>query len=223
MNYTNDIKLKNAWGVVIKQFQNYQNNLENKSLLVIYRNRQSNVCDYIIVQFIGSNYYHLTGLAYKEDDNSSKEKHFGSRFYNDLIDKKLSIENLKIKDNNTALKIKALPSITTCYKYTNMIGDFNDSGLQLNLDKVMGNISTYLGLKKINGKTYAPASCLYGDVRKATRMAHQIIAIFIKESAVLTPFSDIKYVARGHNLHNMNFNNKIKNLISLNKYQLPLK
>lgn len=172
MNYTNDIKLQNALKEAIKQFKNYQVNLEDKSLMVIYRNRQTNVIDYIIVQFIGSNYYHLTGLAYKEDNNDSRDNHFGSRFYYDLVDKKLSIKDLKIKDNNTELKIKALPSIMTCYKYTNMIGDFNDSGLRLNLDKVMGNVTTYLGLKKIGEKVYAPASCLYGDVRNSAKVAH---------------------------------------------------
>lgn len=219
MNYTNDIKLQNALKEAIKQFKNYQVNLEDKSLMVIYRNRQTNVIDYIIVQFIGSNYYHLTGLAYKEDNNDSRDKHFGSRFYNDLVDKKLSIKDLKIKDNNTELKIKALPSIMTCYKYTNMIGDFNDSGLRLNLDKVMGNVTTYLGLKKIGEKVYAPASCLYGDVRNSAKVAHQVIAIFIKETNDIRPFSDIKYVAKGHNLNNLS--NEIKSLISLEKYQPP--
>ncbi|MDE7431127.1 MAG: hypothetical protein K2N34_04330, partial [Lachnospiraceae bacterium] len=223
MKYTNDIKLQNALKEAVKQFKNYQKNLENKSLMIIYRNRETNDMDYIIVQFAGSNYYHLTGLAYKDDANDSKNGRFGSRFYKDLLDQKLSINDLKIKDNNTALKIKALPLITTCYRYTNMIGDFNHSGIQLNLDKVMGNISTYLGLKKISGKIYAPASCLYGDVRKAAKSIHQIIAIFIKNTADTSSFSDIKYVAKGHNLNNMNFNSEIKDLISLEKYSSPSK
>lgn len=223
MNYTNDIKLQNALKEAVRQFKNYQKNLEGKSLMIIYRNRETNDMDYIIVQFAGSNYYHLTGLVYKDDIDDSKNGCFGSRFYKDLTDQKLSINSLKIKDNNTELKIKALPSITTCYRYTNMIGDFNNSGIRLNLDKVMGNISTYLVLKKISGKTYAPASCLYGDIRKAAKSIHQIIAIFIKDTEDLSPFSNIKYIAKGHNLNNMKFNSEIQELISLKTYHLPLK
>ncbi|MCM1262136.1 MAG: PBECR4 domain-containing protein [Butyrivibrio sp.] len=185
--------------------------------MIIYRNRETNVIDYIIVQFIGSNYYHLTGLVYKEDNGNLREQNFGSRFYDELVHKKLSIKDLKIKDNNTELKIRALPSIMTCYKYTNMIGDFNDSGLKLSLDKVMGNVNTYLGLKKISGKIYAPASCLYGDIRKSIKEVHQVIAIFIKETNEIYPFSDIKYAAKGHNLNNLD--NKIKEIISLEKYK----
>ena len=41
MNYTNDIKLQSALKESINQFKNFQNNLENKSLMVIYRNRQT--------------------------------------------------------------------------------------------------------------------------------------------------------------------------------------
>lgn len=39
MNYTNDIKLQSALKEAINQFKNFQNNLDNKSLMVIYRNR----------------------------------------------------------------------------------------------------------------------------------------------------------------------------------------
>ncbi|MCM1187625.1 MAG: hypothetical protein NC251_13855 [Lachnoclostridium sp.] len=83
----------------------------------------------------------------------------------------------------------------------------------------MGNVNTYLGLKKINGKLYAPASCLYGDMRKATEISHQVIAIFIKETEDTDSFSDIKYVAKGHNLGNINLSDEIKAQISLKNYQ----
>ena len=46
MKYTNDIKLQNALKEAVKQFRNYQKNLENKSLIIIYRNRETNDMDY---------------------------------------------------------------------------------------------------------------------------------------------------------------------------------
>ena len=222
MNYTNDVKLSNALNVAIAQFKNYQKNLENRIMMVIYRNRTTNELDYILIEFTGTNYYHLTGLAYKEDTNDSIDGHFGSRFYNALVNQKLSIRDLKIKDNNTELKIKALPSVTTCYKYTKMIGDFNNSGFQLALDKVMGNTTTCLGLKKIKNKKYAPASSLYTDTRKMIKNSQQIIAIFLKDIFSTHPFSEIKYVAKGCNLKNMQFPNSILELISLENYHPPI-
>lgn len=98
MRYDNEIKLQQAFNTVIKEFENYKNNLLDKSMLIVYRDRNTKQLDYIIINFIGNNYYHLTGLAYKEDNgDAAKDSYLGSRFYNDLKDKKLSVSNLKIK------------------------------------------------------------------------------------------------------------------------------
>ena len=222
MKYDNQIKLKQAMNVAIKEFENYKKNLMDKSMLVIYRDRNTKMLDYLIINFTGSNYYHLTGLAYKEDEgDATKDLKFGSRFYGELEDKKLSINDLKIKDSTTALKIKALPFISSHYKYSNMTGDFNESGIKLNLDKVIGNTSVCLGLKKINSRTYAPASSLYDDTRKYAKIAHQIVAIFIKDTNDVAPFKTIKYVAKGHNLENLTYSDELKKLFSLEEYKRP--
>lgn len=220
MQYDNQIKLKQAMKVAIKEYENYKKNLMDKSMLVIYRDRNTKQLDYIIINFTGSNYYHLTGLAYKEDNgDDTKSFKFGSRFYSDLEDKKLSSLDLKIKDNNTELKIKALPFVSSQYKYSNMTGDFNESGIKLKLDKVIGNVSTCLGLKQIGLKTYAPASSLYDDTRKYAKITHQIVAIFLKDTNDVTPFKTIKYVAKGHNLENLTYNKDLKSLFSLEEYK----
>lgn len=220
MQYDNQIKLQSAVKVAIKEYENYKKNLIDKSMLVIYRNRTTMQLDHIIINFTGNNYYHLTGLAYIEDDGEiTKNQHFGSRFYRDLEDRKLSFSNLKIKDNNTALKIKALPFISSQYRYCNMTGDFNESGIKLQLDKVVGNTSTCLGLKHTYGKNYVPASSLYGDTRKYTKITHQIVAIFIKDTNNTEKFKTIKYVAKGHNLENLTYNSELKKLFSLEQYK----
>lgn len=126
---------------------------------------------------------------------------------------------MKIKDNNTALKIKALPFISSQYKYSNMTGDFNETGIKLQLDKVIGNVSTCLGLKKIGNKVYAPASSLYDDTRKFAKVTHQIVAIFIKKTDDLSPYKTIKYVAKGHNLESLTYNSELKSLFSLDEYK----
>ena len=220
MRYDNEIKLQQSLKVVIKEFENYKKNMMDKSILVIYRDRETKNLDYIIITFSGNNYYHLTGLVYKEDNgNNEKSKHFGSKFYNALKDKKLSVSELKIKDNNTELKIKALPFVSSQYRYCNMTGDFNESGIKLELDKVIGNTKTCLGLRKIGYKKYVPASSLYDDTRKYAKISHQIVAIFIKETADLQPYKTIKYVAKGHNLNNLKYEEELSKLFTLEEYK----
>lgn len=220
MKYNNEIKLQQAFSVVVKEFENYKNNLIDKSILVIYRNREIGNLDYIVIEFTGNNYYHLTGLIYKEDDGeSTKSQHFGSKFCNALNDKKLSISELKIKDNNTELKIKALPFISSQYRYSNMTGDFNESGLKLQLDKVIGNTKICLGLKKIVYKKYAPASSLYDDTRKYAKVSHQIVSIFIKDTADSAPYRTIKYIAKGQNLYHFKYDKELEELFTLEEYK----
>jgi hypothetical protein len=221
MKFNAEILLKKYFQIVVREFENYKNNLASNSLLVIYRDRTSSQIDYIEITFEGSNYYHLTGLVYKDELNNTSN--CGSRFYSDLIDKKLSIDNLKIKDENTELKIRALPFIAAHYKYSNMIGDFNSSGIKLQLDKVIGNTSVCLGLKRIKGKLYAPASCLYDDTRKFASVSHQILAIFIKKSDSNESYSKLKYAAKGVNLHNLKYNEELRSKISLESYVVPNK
>lgn len=221
MKYNNEVKLQQAFKIVLKEFENYKKNLADKSVLVIYKNRETSKLDYIVIEFTGNNYYHLTGLVYKEDDDEmTKTYHFGSKFYNALNDKKLSIAELKIKDNNTELKIKALPFISAQYRYSNMTGDFNESGLKLQLDKVIGNTKTCLGLKKIAYKKYAPASSLYDDTRKYAKISHQIISVFVKNTADPIPFKNIKYVAKGYELDKLLYDEEVEQLFSLEEYKM---
>ena len=100
-----------------------------------------------------------------------------------------------------------------------MTGDFNESGIKLQLDKVAGNTSTCLGLKHTDGKTYAPASSLYGDIRKYTKITHQVVAIFMKDINDTDKFKTIRYVAKGHNLENLTYDRELENLFSLEQYK----
>lgn len=100
-----------------------------------------------------------------------------------------------------------------------MTGDFNELGIKLQLDKVVGNTSTCLGLKHISGKNYVPASSLYGDTRKYAQITHQIVAIFIKDTNDTDEYKTIKYVAKGHNLKNLTYSDELKNLILLEQYK----
>lgn len=209
--------LTQAFKNSVEEFENYNNNLVNKSLLIMYKNIVSNEFDYITVEFTGANYYHLTGLLYK-DDNQDKTGKYGSRFYAEAKNKKLSISNFKIKDRNTMLKTKALPSISKIWNCSKMIGDYNNNGLELKLDKLIGGNTVCLGLKHIEDKKYAPASSLYNNTRNYLKTINQIIAIFIKDNSDAV-YKTIKYVAKGVDLKNIKYFNDLKAIVSLDDYK----
>ncbi len=52
MRYDSEIKLQQAFNTVIKEFENYKNNLLDKSMLIVYRDRNTKQLDYIIINFI---------------------------------------------------------------------------------------------------------------------------------------------------------------------------
>lgn len=208
----NNAKLEEYVKVVIKEFKNFKKNLCDKSILVIYRDKETKELDYFTISILGSNYYHLTGLAYKNDSGiKNKDDKFASLFYADLIDKKLSANNLKIKDSNTALKIKALPFITQFYAYAKMTGPFNGNGFKLQLDRVVGNPNICLGLKHIGEKEYAPASSLYGDTRDYAKIINQVVAVFVKNEDEAY-YSEPTYTAKGFDINTIE-NDKILKLI----------
>ena len=48
MKYDSEIKLQQAFNLVLKEYENYKKNLIGKSILVIYRDRTTMQLDYII-------------------------------------------------------------------------------------------------------------------------------------------------------------------------------
>lgn len=212
MKHDNNAKLEEYVKIVIKEFKNFREYLEDKSILVVYKDKEANVLDYFTISITGKNYYHLTGLAYKNDTGiKNKDDKFGSLFYADLIDKKLSANNLKIKDSNTALKIKALPFITQFYAYAKMTGPFNGNGFKLQLDRVIGNPNICLGLKHIGEKEYAPASSLYGDTRDYAKFTNQVVAMYIKKKDE-TLFCDLKYTAKDFDVNSIDNDEILKKI-----------
>ena len=215
MKGNNETKLNEYLKVVAKEFENFKKNLCDKSVLVVCKDKETKELDYFTISVLGSNYYHLTGLAYRDDDGEKdSSNHFGSKFYQNLSNKKLSADNLKIKDSNTALKIKALPYITQFYAYSKMTGPFNGNGFKLQLDRVVGNPNICLGLKHIKGKEYAPASSLYGDTRDYAKFTKQVVAVYIKKKDEAF-FCDLKYTAKGFDVNSID-NNEIFNKINNN-------
>ena len=54
--------------------------MEDKSVLVVYKDKEANAFDYFTISITGKNYYHLTGLAYKNDSGIKNKDNNGSAF-----------------------------------------------------------------------------------------------------------------------------------------------
>lgn len=128
----------------------YKNNLVNKNLLFIYYNK--NKIEYIETKFLPSNFLHLTGLKYQRKSNNNAIK-----FYKDILDKKVSLKNLEIKNEGTLkLKLNVLNMILDINYSAKMIGEFNSSFKSLLItEKIIGTNVYSMGFIKV-GEFYIP-------------------------------------------------------------------
>lgn len=71
-------------------------------LFYIYKNKDGTFQSYKIA--VAVPLYHLMRLICKDDNkNKSNRRPYASRFYSESINRKLSIETLKYKDNNSPI------------------------------------------------------------------------------------------------------------------------
>ena len=212
MKYTKE----EARRIVLNCAKRYKQKLENKKLLIIYRERRDNKIYFLEVVFHGRNYQHLTGLELI-DKNGYVLTHQSKNFYRKCIENKLSADEIQFKkDGTTFLKLQALPSLTDVTKITKITGDYNGSRPYLCVDKVIGGVNFCLGLDK-EDDTYVPSSALLEDIKKISDSPSQVLAIF--EKGLNDPiYKDIKHVAKGLNLKNIKLPDKINKMISFENY-----
>lgn len=209
--------LNEARQLAISCAKQYEKNLVNKKLLVIYKDRNLNQMEYIEVLFSAENYQHLTGLELV-DRRGEVKKGQAREFYRKCIEKKLSNKEIKFKDDGTTnLKLPALPSISRVHSITKITGDFNSGKPFLYSDKLIGGVNFCLGLKKVGG-IYVPVSALLEDIKKLVGNPSQVIAIFIKDRDEEV-YKTIKHVAKGVNLENIQLPEGDGFKVSLEEYR----
>lgn len=164
---------------IIKIIENcaikYKNNLSNKNLLFVYYDK--NIVKYIETKFLPSNFLHLTGIKYKRESNNNAIK-----FYKDILDKKVSLKNLKIVNEGIIkLKLNILNMILDINYSAKMIGEFNSNFKNLlRTEKIIGTNVYSMGFIKV-GDYYIPNTTLKEDIRNITNKTNRVIAIFSKE------------------------------------------
>lgn len=210
-------KLKEAIRIVTTAATEYEENLNNKNFVFIFKNRITNQIEYFETVFLSRNFQHLTGLDFI--DHNGKNVQNSTYFYRKCLHSSLNDREIKFKsDGTTELKLQALPLIVKFLKTSKMTAIYNSSKPKLTIERLVGTTAFCLGFKK-DHHYYVPASCLLEDIRNLSDITFQILAVFSKPSNKAFPiYTDICYVAKGVNLINLSLPNELSSLISLEKY-----
>lgn len=128
--------------------------------------------------FLSYHFLHLTGLKIANSQRLNSKT-----FYSKLLRGKINIEDFEFKNNLTGWKLEILPQIIKIEQLANQIGEFNNSGISLKTDILVGTTrNAILGLKFISqNKIYVPNTILKEDIRKLTHKRNRIIAIMKKD------------------------------------------
>ncbi len=213
-----NISKEMAVNTAIKCGKDYGIKLANTRLLILYRDRTSNLLKHIEVLFRPSNFQHLTGLQLINGNGGIREN-CAIEFYRRCIDRPfITAAEISFKDDGTTpMKLGALPALMDLTKITRICGDYNNRKKNLEADAIVGgvNFSLALSLYEGNREEYFPRSALLEDIRNLVVASSQVIAIFQKSIGDKTKYTKIKYVAKGINVSKINFPNEISDLISI--------
>ncbi len=195
---------------VIECAKRYRENLENKNILFVYY--ENSKVKYIETKFTESNFLHLTGLEYERKINGNIIKK-STIFYKDIINKKVSIHNIKIKNKDIIkLKLDILYNLMNINYSAKIIGEYDERTKKLLVtDKVIGNTRYCIGFKKVNG-CYVPNTSLKEDIRKICRNTNKIEAIFCKKIKEIK-YKNVTYLENKINLSQLLKNENLKKLI----------
>ncbi len=214
--YIQSYSIEEARRIIMQCAKQYDKNLLNKKFLIIYRDKSDNNIKCIELFFNKKNYQHLTGVEMIDADGNVRE-HVSELFYIKCLNNTLSKKEIRFKkDGTTNLKLAALPIIMTIHKVTKITGDYNYIRAYLRADKLIGNVNFCLGLNK-TGSHYVPVSALLENIKNLTDVSSQVLAVFSKE---LTEdiYKNIRHVAKGVNLNNINLPKDILTKICLDEY-----
>ena len=171
------INIKKKFINIIAECQKeYDKNLKNNKIMFIIE--ENNKINKEEVFFGKRNFYHLTGIRAFNNTGSELSP---SNFYYLLSRGRIDRLNIERKDNMADLKLQILPQLMRIDRTANMIGDYYNSNIFLQTEKVAGNINSCMGFvkdKKMN--IYIPNTALNLDLRSITSTRNKIVAILKK-------------------------------------------
>lgn len=201
-----------------KCIKKYNDNLLNKTIIIIYKNNSKVLeksIDFFEVKFSKENFYHLTGITYLND--SKKINNISKMFYNNMLKSNISSNQISFKRNTNKtvyLKLLVLNNLLDIKTGAKMIGEYDGTAKkQLYCEKVVGGVSCCMGfVKEKSSDYYRPNTALKENILDITNNTKSIIAIFEKEKYKKT-YKKLTYLNSNYNINILFRNNKIANLL----------
>lgn len=174
----------------------YDSNLLNKNLLIIFDNKSK--IDYIEILFEAHNFLHFTGIE-------KPNKISATDFLKLALNSKLPTNSIKFKSNGTTqMKLDILKDCMNIDKKARMIGDYDNSKLKLQTDKLVGHTSLSIGVIKNKNAYYAPNTLLKEDIRNISlKPTKRILAIYKKDKLDKSYSSKPTFIAKNMDISNL--------------------
>ena len=211
--------LNEARSIAIKCAVMYEEKLNNRQFIIIYRDRETNLVRHIEMVFQSKNYQHLTGLLFV-DENGNTLSERSEYFYRKCLRKKLANNEIAFKtDGTTYLKLEALPIIIRFTSISKITGDSNNRQPYLYVDRIIGGVNFCMGLRfddKIS--QYVPVSAMQRNIKELTDKPSQILAIMERQYGDTDIYRTIRHVSKGIDLSRITLPDDISSVICLDDY-----
>lgn len=207
MNYNKDYNRKEIIKRIIEGAIKYNDNLLNKNVLFIFENKQK--LDFIETIFNDWNFLHLTGMKYYKN---------ATEFFQDCLNNKIAPINIEMRKKLfTQLKLEILENAMSINKSAKRIGDFNQSKVNIEIEKVIGNTHYCLGFSNLDSsnkklKYYYPKTLLQDNLKNNIIDDNKIIAILSKNKKQKL-YNEITYLSKETTLSRLKENDLIEKLI----------
>lgn len=220
MNYNKEYSKNEMIKRICEGAKKYKENLLNKNIMFIFELKQSKKLEYIETIFNEWNFLHFTGIIYSKNAN---------KFFKDCLNNEIKLNSIIIKRGPfIQLKLEILENAMSIDKSAKRIGDFNQSKVNIQIEKVIGNTHYCLGFSNLNSnnkklKYYYPKTLLQDNLKNNIVDDNKIIAILSKNKNQKL-YNKITYLSKNTSLEILKENNIVDNLIDYqNLYSENLK
>ena len=207
--YYNNYNNKEIINRICESAQKYKTNLLNKNIIFIFQNKRNRKIEYIETLFLGQNFLHFTGIKYKKN---------AEEFFKECLKNRISPNSIEIKDKQfTQLKLEILENAMYINKSAKRIGEYNESRLNIKIEKVVGNTHFCLGFSKLDSnnkemKYYYPKTLLQDSLKNNIIEDNKIIAILSKNKNSKL-YKEITYFSKDIDMQQLFENNNLKDIV----------
>ena len=194
---------KAALKIMIEAAKKYEEKLNNKHFLIVYRERKD--AKTVSVGFRDMNFLHMTGV---------KTRLSAQQFYAACLESKLSVNDFEIDNKGKVQqKLMVLPYLADLLYHHCMIGDFINSGIGIRADYFVGDTRAVLSVGFRNGKKIDfPVTLYKEDVRKLSQPTNKVLAIFAKYYSEPL-YNMCTYLAKNQSIQKLGISNEVFEMI----------